>query len=219
MALLAGPLVSSRAQAPQGPFGFWAEVVSVSDKWLVVQNERGQQFPIALNSASVDLFLIRWPTTPDRLDRDCLIEVTGLSGNNNVIASDHADVFRGASALLVAETVQPLVEARPLLNPMNILMMNIFGPVYLLPPGEINLPRRLHVVGFCVGNNPIRIAQGGNVFFTVVPGTLTEVTPGLPRLIRPGDLAFCLVLNWNNQTLQLGQLVIYKPMPIDQFVP
>ena len=45
------------------------------------------------------------------------------------------------------------------------------------------------------------------------------VTPGNPLFIRPGDLAFCLIDNWNGRTLRLQELVIYKSMPTDMFVP
>src|SRR5437868_6325008 len=43
----------------------WAEVVTITPKWLVLQNEQGQQLPVPLND--IDLFVIRWPITADRI--------------------------------------------------------------------------------------------------------------------------------------------------------
>jgi hypothetical protein len=98
-------------------------------------------------------------------------------------------------------------------------MMNIFGPVYILPPQEANIPRHMHVVGFAVGNAPLQVSQGGNVVFAIDWNTITEVTRGTPAVVRPGDVAFCMVDGWNGRTLRLEEMVIYKPMPIDQFAP
>lgn len=219
--VLLGALAPAVAQAPQPqlPFGLWVEVISVSDKWVVVQNENGQQYPISIAPDVVDLFLVRWPTTLDRLGPEFLVEATGLIGNNNALLAPHVDVFRGANQFLVAPTSQPLVEARPLYDPMNVMMMNIFGPVFYLPPQEANVPRRMHVVGACVGNAPLQVSQGGGVVFGVVADTMTEVTRGSVAMVRPGDLAFCMVDGWNGRTLGLAELIVYKPMPIDQFAP
>ncbi len=214
-----GPLVPAVAQAPQLPFGLWVEIISVSDKWVVIENERGQQFPIALSPENVGLFLVRWPTSLDRLGPEFLVEATGLNGEGNVVLAPHVDVFRGANQFLVAPTVQPIVESRPLFDPMNVMMMNIFGPVYQLPPQEANIPRHMHVVGFCVGNAPLEVSQGGNVSFAIATDSMTEVTRGTPGMLRPGDIAFCLVDGWNGRTLGLEEFIVYKALPIDQFVP
>lgn len=211
------PMLPAEAQqGPQRPFGFWGEVVSASDKWLVVANDRGQQFPIAMND-SVGQFLVRWPTSPDRLSPDFLVEASGLGGDNNTIVTEHVDVFRGRAQALVGETVQPLVEARPLFDPMNVMMMNIFGPVYILPPAAAVQPRTLHVVGFWAGSFPLRIVQGGNVMFQVAANSMTEVTAGSPSFVEPGDTVFCFARGYNGKSLLVEQLIVYKSIPIDQF--
>lgn len=217
LVLIVLPPPPAEAQAPQRPFGFWGEVVSVSAKWMVVANERGQQFPVAMND-SVGLFLVRWPTSPDRLGPAFVVEASGLLGDNNSLLTDHVDVFRGQALSLVNETAQPLVEPRPLFDPMNVMMMNIFGPVYYLPPPAAVRPRTLHVVGFWAGSNPLRIVQGGNVVYQVAANTMTEVTAGSPRMVTPGDTVFCFARGYDARTLLLDQLVVYKSIPIDRFV-
>ena len=41
------------------PQGAWGEVINVTQRWLVIQNHAGQQFPISIDD--IQEFLIRWP--------------------------------------------------------------------------------------------------------------------------------------------------------------
>ncbi|MFO0959638.1 MAG: hypothetical protein U0800_19755 [Isosphaeraceae bacterium] len=221
LACFGAVLAPAVAQAPAAPFGIWAEVVSVSDRWLIVEDESGKQYPVALAPNNLDLFLIRWPITLDRLGPDCLIEASGINGENSVVLAPHADVYRGANQGMVNPTFQPVFEPRVFMDPYNIMMMNIFGPVYMLPAPDQVRPRQMHVVGPWMQNNGLTpvIQQQGNAAYFISADSMTEVTPGNPLLIRPGDLAFCLIDNWNGRTLRLQELVIYKSMPTDMFVP
>src|SRR4051794_41065831 len=60
------------------PQGTWAEIINVTSRWIVIQNQAGQQFPIA--SDSIRQFLIRWPTSLDQLTGNSVIEVAGPNG-------------------------------------------------------------------------------------------------------------------------------------------
>src|SRR4051812_42945222 len=62
-------------QAAMPTRGTWAEVINVTSRWMVVQNESGQQFPIA--SDRVRQFLIRWPLPTNQISPQSLLEVTG----------------------------------------------------------------------------------------------------------------------------------------------
>src|SRR5262245_50452099 len=45
------------AQPPNGgPFGFWGQVLSATDRWVVIQNQEGKEYPVDL-TGSVRLFL------------------------------------------------------------------------------------------------------------------------------------------------------------------
>src|SRR5438874_1362942 len=56
---------SGMATANLSQQGEWAEVVTVTAKWMVLMNQQGQQFPVAINN--IGLFVIRWPTTLDKV--------------------------------------------------------------------------------------------------------------------------------------------------------
>lgn len=214
-------LTPAVAQAPAAPFGIWVEVVSIGDRWLVVEDDAGKQYPVALAADNIDLFLIRWPITLDLLGPDCTIEASGINGENSIVVAPHADVFRGANQAMVVPTFQPVVEPRVFMNPYNIMMMNIFGPVYMLPAPDQVQPRQMHVVGPWIQNAGLTpaIQQGGNSIYYIAADSMTEVTPGNPLHVAPGDLAFCLIDDWNGRTLRLRELIVYKSMPTAMFAP
>jgi hypothetical protein len=62
---------------------------------------------------------------------------------------------------------------------------------------------------------------GGNNSMGIVPGqngmSMTEVTPGVPSFVRPGDVAYLVpqLDQTTPRTLVASQLVIYKSVPID----
>src|SRR4051794_29716100 len=61
-----GPVGGIVAPLPQlPPKGVWGEVIMVNNKWIVIQNQTGQQFPVSLQG--VAQFMIRWPTSLDAL--------------------------------------------------------------------------------------------------------------------------------------------------------
>lgn len=202
--------------------GEWARVLTVTDRWLVLEDEQGRQFPV--NVDAIQLFMMRWPTSLERIGADALIEVTGLNLGSNQVQADHLDVFTGSARNLVVPTVQHIIGLGRVLTPFDFERMNTFGInwQYNLMPGEEQLPRRLHVVAPPVQLVPLQLAAGGNNVVTVVPAagglTMTQVTPGSFGLVRPGDLAYC-VANLEVSTarsLALPRLVIYKTVPPDQ---
>ena len=73
-----------------------------NNKWLVVQNHEGQQFPIAMDA--VNQFLIRWPTKFQQLTPEYRVEAIGFAAGNNTVRTDHVDVFAGGDRSLVGPT-------------------------------------------------------------------------------------------------------------------
>ena len=206
------------------PQGEWAEVMTVTPKWLVIQNQNGQQFPISL--AGVQLFLMRWPTSLEAIAPGALLEATGIDLSSNQIATDHVDVYEGtAHQLGVTPTIQTIIGFNRILTPFDIDQQNTFGIDFyrFLTPGEMNLPRRLHVVGPLANLNPLRIAIGGGNSIAVLPASgsfyMSSVTPGSVTFVKKGDLVYFVPLEVTPKSLNLAQLVVYKKIPFSQFSP
>lgn len=203
--------------------GGWGRVLTVTDKWLVLENEQGQQFPVAFDA--INLFVMRWPTSPARISPNALIEATGLDLGARRLRTNHVDVYEGAARNMVTPTFVPIIGYGRVFTAFDREQQNTLGInyYYSLLPGEEQMPARLHVVGPPVSTVPLAIGIGGNGTVGVfpMPGglTMTQVTEGVPSLIRPGDMAFVspVLSRSTPRSLALNQLVVYKAMPIDQF--
>jgi len=243
MLLATGMIIPGRADAqeyvaePGRPLptqGGWAEVLTVTPKWLVLQTQEGQQLPVAFDS--IQVFVMRWPTTLEQVSPDALVEATGIDLNSGRIQTDHVDVFEGNARSLVTPTVQPIIGYGRIPSPNDVYQMNPFqqnaflynvyqwnmvGYMNPLLPGENMIPRRLHLVGLIAGLDPLRIAAPGNTAVAVLPSEtglfVSQVTPGTQSMVRRGDLVFYQPVGANAKGLALGQLVVYKSIPLSQF--
>ena len=208
---------------PQIPAqGEWLQVLTATDRWLVLQNDQGQQFPVAADA--IGTFVMRWPTTVDRLDDSCLVEITGLDLGTSRVGADHADVYRGSARGLVTPTFQRIIGFNRVVTPFDLERQNVLGInlQYMLSPQELAMPRRIHVVAPPVNPDPLVLAIGGNNTLAVVPDagmTLTDVTAGVLRFVRPGDLVFAVspAGQTTPRTVVISLLVVYKDVPLDQF--
>jgi hypothetical protein len=206
----------------------WAEVVTVTPKWLVLRNPQGQQFPVALSKDHVGLFVIRWPTTPDRLSAQAVIEANGYEVGNNQIRTDHIDVFENDAKGLLGgywPSVTTLTAGGVVVTPYNVNPNYAYlGYDYLNAVLNTNgMPNRVHVVAPVISALPMVVAVGNNNTMSILPApaglTLTQVTNGSSSFVRKGDLAYYVSTGTTPKSLLLTQLVIYKPMPLNQFVP
>ena len=236
MALVGG---EGRAGAPLGPRalqvgqqqvapGDWAEVLSVTPKWLVLQNQRGQQFPVSLARENIRLFVIRWPVDLNRISPRAVVEVTGIDLGTNRIRADHLDVFDADAINLVGSNwpaVTRIVGQGTVLRQYTVDPDDLYNGYDFLNSvtGGPNVPDRLHVVAPVAGFNPFRLATGGNNQLGILPGGnglfMTQVTPGSSGLIKAGDLVYFIPIQAGPKSLSLAQLVVYKRMARDQFVP
>lgn len=200
--------------------GSWAQVVSVTPNWIVLQTDNGQQFPVSVSA--IQLFVVRWPTTPELLAPDAWAEVTGLDINSNQVLASQVDVYEGAARNLVSPISQVIVGYNRVVTQPNLYQFNTFSFVQPLP-GEDLMPRRRHVVGPVVSRDPLALAVGGNDAVQVVPSAagviLSQVTPGSTSFVQTGDVVWCSPVASTPRTLALGQLVVYKRIPASQFVP
>jgi len=218
------------------PQGAWGEIINVTDRWLVLQNHIGQQFPI--NIEDVDEFLIRWPSSIDQISATSMVEAVGPSPGSNVVNTGHVDHFEGADRSLVAPTYNELLPnnmAVTTIDPGFNRFMNawdyggqnlLYGWAYPIMPGPgtglSGNPTRLHVVGNLVNRVPMQIGLPGNNFATVLPNatgeiTVTQVTLGSTRLTRKGDYAFLMPRQAKPRGLWVSQLVLYKTIPFRRF--
>jgi len=214
----------------QGQTGEWAEVINVTPKWIVVQDEVGKQYPIA--SDRVRQFLIRWPSSTATLTTASMIEVTGPDAGSNVIIAEHIDQYEGGAQTLVSPTVNNFYNNygfnynygySQTMAPWNVAPMTTFQSTYFGMPFGYATPLPLHVVGRALANDPVRVTGAGDNWYTVQPSsngmTVTQVTVGNNSYARRGDLVYLILDNMSPRSLDVAQLVLYKKIPIGAFQP
>lgn len=232
---LASASPPAQAARAEGQFYVqWGEVLTATDTWLVLRNREGQQFPVAFDA--INLFVIRWPTTVDRISPLALIEVTGRNVQSNRIQTDQVDVFEGAAQQLVTPGLQ--VQSNRgyavntfdftynadaygapfpgLENPIQGNQWSPAGPMHLVGPLLNRVPL---MVGFPLQTG---LAASSNSFL-ILPSPagihLSQVTLGSPSLVQAGDIVYFVADSARPRSLTLVQLVVYKGMPLDQFAP
>ena len=211
------------------PRGTWAEVVYVTSKWMVVQNESGQQFPIAADR--VRQFLIRWPLPSSSITPRSMVEVTGANDGSNVLITDHIDVYENDAQSLVSPTVSSLFGDYEALSYGNFQTLSAYGTATLDPfgmgafqaaMGGTN-PVRKHVVGHALANDPVQVAGFGLNWYTIQPSpagmSITQVTLGSNSFVRRGELVYIVPQNLGPRSVDVAQLVLYKKIPVAQFQP
>lgn len=217
---------------PTPPQGAWGEVIMANNRWMVVQNQFGQQFPIAMDR--IAQFLIRWPTRLDALGPQSRVEALGADQGNNTMVTDHVDVFEGADRDLVQPTYNSLLPSgRPIttidpgfnrfMNAFDIGSQNLlYGWAYPINPmGGGGGLGRLHVVGNVASVVPaLQVATPGNNWATILPNgalTVTRVTRGTTAFAQKGDLVFLMPTDMTLKSVVLSQAVLYKRIPITMF--
>jgi hypothetical protein len=219
---------------PPPPRGAWGEVIMANERWIVVQNHEGQQFPIA--AESINQFLVRWPTSFNALTTQSWIEATGIDVGSMTLRTTHVDVYEGTDRSLVQPVYRSVLAFnRPVtvIDPTYQRMMNTFdiaaqitlyGWAYPINPGDNGIPGEFYTVGNAVQNNPLRIGVPGNNFVTILPDdagnmSISQVTRGTPTFAAKGDYVFLTPIDRNLKSLVLSQLVLYKKIPLREFSP
>jgi len=214
--------------APPMNSGAWAEVITATPKWLVIQNADGQQFPVSLSRQDIGLFVVRWPTTPSRLTPNSVVEVAGIDLGSNRVLSGHLDVFEPDAQSLLGgywPSVLAITAAGRVQTPYAAdqnASYNGWDAVYLIS-GEAPMPSRYHIVAPVGSVDPMTLAVGNGNFYAIVPPTggthMSRVTLGSANYVRPGDLVYFIPVQATAKGLVLSQLVVYKDIPFDQFGP
>jgi len=219
---------------PPPPRGAWGEVIYATDKWIVVQNHDGQQFPIAADS--INQFLVRWPYAISALSPQSWVEAIGMDLGSNTVQTQHIDVYEGADRTLVQPTLRSVLPTnrvvttidptfQRMMNAFDIAAQNsLYGWAYPINPGGNGIPGQLYVVGNAVNRGPLQLGVPGNNVATVLPDnagnmTISQVTRGSASLARKGDLVFLNPVDLTPKSLVLAQMVLYKKIPLSQFSP
>ena len=210
--------------------GEWAEVINVTPRWIVVQDESGKQYPIA--SDRVRQFLIRWPSSTAMITAASMIEVTGPDVGSNVIVTDHIDLYEDGAQSLVTPTYRNSYNNNGYnfnygfnhtMSPYDLSFYQSFGTTYFMYPIGYAPPLPLHVVGRASGNDPVRIVIPGDNWVTVQPNadgmSVTQVTIGNNTYARKGDLVYLVLDTVSPRSLDVTQLVLYKKIPLRSFQP
>lgn len=209
------------AMNAQNRQGEWGEVITATPKWLVIQNEEGQQFPIAVDS--IRQFLVRWPSSVDALTPQSVVEINGFGMQNNAMMADHIDVYEEDAQSLVAPTYQSSHGFNRTITGFDIDQMRENGITNFWTPQEWMTPNQIHMVGNPVGSNPLRVAVMGSNAVTVMPSPdgleMTQITLGTPTYARRGDKVYVVSDGAGTRGLDVSRLVLYKTIPIHQFAP
>ncbi|MDX2039422.1 MAG: hypothetical protein SFX72_22445 [Isosphaeraceae bacterium] len=197
------------------PQGDWAEVIKADNRWLVIQNGSGQQFPISYEN--VRQFFVRWPGSIDDAAADALVEVTGVDIGSNGLRTDHIDIYEEAARTLVSPTFLRLVGFNRVYSAIDVVQESNYGIYFPMTPAEYAIPRRLHVVGPILARSPLQLAIEGNNAVTVYPAptgvSVTQVTVGNPSIPKVGDRVYFVAESAEPKTLTVSQLVLYKNTP------
>jgi hypothetical protein len=216
------------------PEGTWGEVINTTTRWIVVQNQAGQQFPIRVDNLGD--FLVRWPITLDRLTAQSVVESVGRDAGSNIVQAQHLDVFEGADRTLVSPSFNNILPAGggggiAAGDPNMAVWLSGWGlsglgwmypQPYSFAPGDIGAPSVRHVVGSVGSRVPLQLQVPGNNVVTLVPSdegpfTMTQVTRGAQAYVRKGDHAFLVPMEITPKGLILSQFVLYKTTPLREF--
>lgn len=205
------------------PQGMWAEVIASTSRWIVVQNQDGQQFPIATDR--IRQFLVRWPSSVNDLSPVSMVEATGMQTGANELMVDHIDVYEADAQNLVSPTVQNLSGGKQQ-QPMTFdsFTQSNFGIINYQEVRDPNVSTMVtHVVGRSSAINPIQLTGVGGSPITVIPGqngmSVTQVTLGTNSFAKKGDMVHLIPETALPRGLDVSQLVLYKKIPLRQFQP
>ncbi|HZW29917.1 MAG TPA: hypothetical protein VFF52_04365 [Isosphaeraceae bacterium] len=207
------------------PQGEWVEIINATPRWVVIQTQAGQQFPIA--TSDLGDFLVRWPSSLDALGNQSVVEAMGADRASNIVQTSHIDVFEGGDQALVGPTYYNSLLPTPyqIINAWDFYgQFALYGQAYPTSPSMLGAPVGLHVVGPVLNRVPLQVSLPGNNIATVVPpaGTeliVTRVTRGAVTYIRKGDYAFLIPREITPKGLILSEFVLYKTIPFPLFNP
>ena len=223
---LFGPLLASApAQQAQMPnFGTdgpgWAEVLSVSPKWVVLQAADGRQYPVS--AAALGRFIVRWPILPSMVSATALVEAEGGSPSVNVVMTSNVEVYEGAARSLVTPTYITPTDAGIMRQydatyTFGFDSMNQFWSMYPSQPSVNmqNVPLLTYIVAPVVNIFPLMLSSPSNQAIRVAPANgqayrMTRIVVGTLDQLQPGDLVYAVPNSATPKGMGLSVMIVYK---------
>jgi len=198
----------------------WAEVLSVTPRWVVLQSADGRQYPV--DGASMGRFLVRWPITASMVSPTALVEVEGLSPSVNVVATNNVEVYEGAARSLVTQSYITPTEAGILRQydatyTFGFDSMNQFWSLYPSQPAVSmnNVNLLTYMVAPVVNTVPLMLGTPANQPVRVIPANgqnlqMTRIVVGTIDQLRPGDLIYAVPQFATNKAMSLSAAIVFK---------
>ena len=227
-------------QEQQQQQGMWAEVISSTARWMVIQSQDGHQFPIAADR--IKQYLVRWPSSINDLSPTSMVEATGIRTSSAAMMTDHIDVYEADAQNLVSPTIQSVAGPGQVagfghtsnFGFIDFESLNFGSQNWTEMPsaGVVNWTETpnvggggmlLHVVGRSTAINPVQLSGFGPGSIMVAPGqngmSVTQVTLGTMSYAKKGDLVHLTADGASARGLDVSQLVLYKKIPLRRFQP
>jgi len=218
-------LASARAQQAQMPnFGTdgpgWAEVLSVSPKWVVLQSADGRQYPVS--AGALGRFIVRWPILPSMVSATALVEAEGGSPSVNVVMTNNVEVYEGAARGLVTPTYITPTDAGIMRQydatyTFGFDSMNQFWSMYPSQPSVNmqNVPLLTYIVAPVVNIFPLMLGSPSNQAIRVAPANgqsfrMTRIVMGTLDQLQPGDLVYAVPNSATPKGMGLSVMIVYK---------
>jgi len=196
-------------------------VLTVTNKWLVIQNADGQQFPISFDS--IGLFIVRSPISVGQIPENSLVEATGVDSGEAALRTNHIDVYVGGARSLVTPTFLYLTARGQMLRQIDFtynpgVYGDIFGVEAPIQGNVLAGAIQIHVVGPPITRVPLRLNTPGSHGIGVLPTTpaglnATQITPGSASSLKPGDPVYYVATGLGSKTVNLSHLIVYKQAP------
>jgi len=198
----------------------WAEVLSVTPKWVVLQTADGRQYPVS--SEAMGRFIVRWPILPTMVSATALVEVEGASPSVNMILTNNVEVYEGAARNFVQPSFLTPTDAGILRQydatyTFGFDSMNQFWSLYPSQPavGMTNVPLMTYMVAPVVNIVPLMLGTPSNQMLRVAPANgqsynLTRIVIGSMDQLRPGDLVYAVPQAATPRSMGLSVMIVYK---------
>jgi len=198
----------------------WAEVLSVTPKWVVLQTADGRQYPVS--GQAMGRFIVRWPILPTMVSASALVEVEGASPSVNMIVTDNVEVYEGAARNFVQPSFLTPTDAGILRQydatyTFGFDSMNQFWSMYPSQPavGMQNVPLMTYMVAPVVNIVPLMLGTPSNQMLRVVPANgrtyeMTRIVVGTLDQLRPGDLVYAVPEAATPKGMGLSVIIVYK---------
>jgi hypothetical protein len=198
----------------------WAEVLSVTPKWIVLQTGDGRQYPVTANA--LGRFIVRWPILPSMVSPTALVEVEGMSPSANIVLTNNVEVYEGAARSFVTPTFMTPTDAGILRQydatyTFGFDSMNQFWSMYPSQPAVAmqNVPLATYIVAPVVNIMPLMLGTPSNQMMRVGPANgrtfdMTRNVVGTIDQLRTGDLVYAVPSAANPKAMGLSVLIVYK---------